>query len=55
MYVCGLDVCVSEGMSVDNTEFLRKRWKWGRKGKKEIGDRQYIISPDDKAYDDLEN
>lgn len=54
MYVCGMDVCVSEGMSVDNTEFLRKRWKWGRKGKKEIGDRQYIISPDDKAYDDLE-
>ena len=24
------------------------------KGKKETRDRQYIISPDDKAYDDLE-
>ena len=46
-------VCVSEGVSVNNMEFLRQRWKWGRKEKKRR-DRQYIISPDDKAYDDLE-
>lgn len=54
MYVWGtVCVCVSETVIVDIWNF----WERGGNGeerKKETRDRQYIISSDDKAYDNLE-
>jgi len=54
MYVCGMAcVCVWRS-ECGQYGISEKEVEMGKKGKKETRDRQYIISPDDKAYDDLE-